>query len=63
MLALPNRTTFDLNAAEYVRDWALAQFYPHITTACAILRSEGLEIGQIGYVPYMLRYMRQPQTA
>ena len=62
-LVLPNGMTFDLTAQEYVRDWALAQFYFHLTTAYAILRKEGLEIGKIDYVPYMLRYMRQPQTA
>ncbi|MDJ0642637.1 MAG: DUF1993 domain-containing protein [Erythrobacter sp.] len=62
-LALPNGMKFDLSAQEYVRDWALAQFYFHITTAYAILRKEGLAIGKIDYVPYMLRYMRQPQTA
>ncbi len=62
-LVLPNGMTFDLTAQEYVRDWALAQFYFHVTTAYAILRKEGLEIGKIDYVPYMLRYMRQPATA
>ncbi len=62
-LILPNGMTFDLTAQEYVRDWALAQFYFHVTAAYAILRKEGLEIGKIDYVPYMLRYMRQPQTA
>lgn len=62
-LILPNGMAFDLTAQEYVRDWALAQFYFHITTAYAILRKEGLEIGKIDYVPYMLRYMRQPQPA
>ncbi len=62
-LVLPNGMTFDLTAQEYVRDWALAQFYFHVTTAYAILRKEGLEIGKIDYVPYMLRYMRQQATA
>lgn len=62
-LALPNGMTFDLTAQEYVRDWALAQFYFHITTAYAILRKEGLDLGKIDYVPYIMRYMRQPQTA
>ncbi|QUL37301.1 DUF1993 domain-containing protein [Erythrobacter sp. JK5] len=62
-LVLPNGMTFDLNAQEYVRDWALAQFYFHLTTAYAILRKEGLAIGKIDFVPYMLRYMRQPATA
>ncbi len=62
-LVLPNGMTFDLTASEYVRDWSLAQFYFHVTTAYAILRQEGLAIGKIDYVPYMLRYMRQPESA
>ncbi len=62
-LVLPNGMTFDLSAAEYVRDWSIAQFYFHVTTAYAILRKEGLAIGKIDYVPYMLRYMRQPAQA
>jgi len=52
-----------MTAEEYVRDWAIAQFYFHVTTAYAILRKEGLAIGKIDYVPYMLRYMRQPAEA
>lgn len=62
-LALPNGMTFDMSAAEYVRDWALAQYYFHVTAAYAILRKEGLQIGKIDYVPYMMRYMRQPANA
>ncbi|MEL7444556.1 MAG: DUF1993 domain-containing protein [Pseudomonadota bacterium] len=59
-LALPNGMTFDLAASEYVRDWALAQYYFHVMAAYSILRKEGLQIGKIDYVPYMMRYMRQP---
>ncbi len=62
-LILPNGMTFDLSAAEYIRDWALAQYYFHTVTAYSILRKEGLAIGKIDYVPYMMRYMRQPVEA
>ncbi|MEM9500311.1 MAG: DUF1993 domain-containing protein [Pseudomonadota bacterium] len=62
-LALPNGMTFDLSAQEYVRDWALAQYYFHVMAAYAILRKEGLAIGKIDYVPYMMRYMREAETA
>ncbi|MEL6876750.1 MAG: DUF1993 domain-containing protein [Pseudomonadota bacterium] len=62
-LTIPNRMVFDLSAAEYVRDWALPQFYFHITTAYAILRREGLPIGKIDYVPYMMRHLRQSAEA
>ncbi len=63
VLELPNGMTFDMKAGEYVRDWALPQYYFHVTTAYAILRKAGLELGKIDYVPYMLRYMRQPAQA
>ncbi len=62
-LSLPNGMIFDMTAGEYIRDWALAQYYFHTTTAYAILRAEGLEIGKIDFVPYMMRYMRQSKTA
>ena len=57
-LALPNAMTFDLTAAEYVRDWALPQCYFHTVTAYAILRREGLAIGKPDFVPHMFRYLR-----
>ncbi|XUU61368.1 DUF1993 family protein [Erythrobacter sp. HA6-11] len=59
-LAIPNGMTFDLTASEYVRDWAVAQFYFHATAAYAILRSEGFAIGKADFVPYMFNYLRQP---
>ncbi|MBX7533938.1 DUF1993 domain-containing protein [Qipengyuania sp. 1XM1-15A] len=59
-LVIPNGMTFDLTAGEYVRDWAVPQFYFHATTAYAILRSEGLEIGKADFVGYMFKYLRQP---
>ena len=55
---LPNGMTFDLTAEQYARDWVLAQFYFHIMTAYAILRSEKLELGKIDYIPHMLPYLR-----
>ena len=59
-LVIPNGMAFDLTAGEYVRDWAVPQFYFHATTAYAILRSEGLEIGKADFVGYMFKYLRQP---
>jgi len=60
---LPNGMAFDLTVDQYVRDWALPQFYFHLMAAYAILRSEGLTIGKADYVPYMLAYLRAPQPA
>ena len=59
-LVIPNGMAFDLTAGEYVRDWAVPQFYFHATTAYAILRKEGLEIGKADFVGYMFKYLRQP---
>ncbi|WP_086606917.1 DUF1993 domain-containing protein [Erythrobacter donghaensis] len=61
--ALPNGMTFAMQAHEYCRDWATPQFYFHLMAAYAILRAEGLAIGKIDYVGYMMRYMKQPTPA
>ena len=58
-LAIPNGMTFDMSAAEYVRDWAIPQYYFHVTSAYAILRKAGLALGKADFVPYMMRYLRQ----
>ncbi len=58
VLELPNGMTFDLTGDLYARDWALPQFYYHLLTAYAILRSAGVEIGKADYVPYMFAYLR-----
>ena len=52
---------FDLNGELYARDWAIAQFYFHVMTAYAILRSQGIQIGKADYVAHMFAYLR-PQT-
>ena len=53
---LPNGMAFAMQAHEYVRDWAMPQFYFHLVAAYSILRKEGLEIGKADYVGYMMRY-------
>jgi hypothetical protein len=58
--SLANGMTFDLDTASYVRDWALPQFYFHLTTAYAILRAAGVPLGKPDYVGFMFRYLRQP---
>jgi hypothetical protein len=56
--ALPAGMIFDLTAEQYVRDWALPQFYFHVMTAYAILRSEGVDLGKADYVAHMFTYLR-----
>lgn len=57
---LPNGMAFAMQAHEYCRDWAAPQFYFHLMAAYAILRAEGVALGKIDYVGYMMRYMKQP---
>jgi hypothetical protein len=56
--ALPQGMVFDLTAEQYVRDWALPQFYFHVMAAYAILRAQGVELGKVDYVAHMLPYVR-----
>ncbi|WP_207388382.1 DUF1993 family protein [Lichenihabitans psoromatis] len=48
-----------MTSDEYARDWALAQLYFHVTTAYAILRQQGVEIGKADYVPHMFAHIGQ----
>lgn len=59
---LPNGMAFDMNAFDYVRDWAGPQFAFHRTMAYAILRHMGVPLGKADYVSYMMRHLR-PGTA
>jgi uncharacterized protein len=56
--ALPAGMIFDLTAEQYVRDWALPQFYFHVMIAYAILRSQGVDLGKADYVAHMFRHLR-----
>ena len=56
--ALPMGMIFDLTAEQYVRDWALPQFYFHVMTAYAILRAEGIDLGKADFVAHMFAYLR-----
>ena len=55
---LPNGMIFDLTAVQYARDWTLPQFYFHLMTAYAILRSHQVELGKGDYVGHLLPYLR-----
>ena len=57
---LPNGMAFAMQAHEYVRDWAMPQFYFHLMAAYSILRMEGLPLGKADYVPYMMKYLKAP---
>lgn len=56
--ALPMGIVFDLTVEQYVRDWALPQFYFHLMAAYAILRAAGVPLGKADYVQHMFAYVR-----
>ena len=56
---LPNGMAFDMNAADYVRDWAVPQFWFHIMAAYAIMRLRGVPLGKADFVPHMMRHLRR----
>ena len=55
---IPNGMIFDMTGEQYARDWALPQFYFHLTAAYAILRNRKIELGKADYVPHMFAYLR-----
>lgn len=44
------RHTFNFKAADFVRHWALPNFFFHVTTAYALLRHGGVEIGKADFL-------------
>lgn len=59
-IAPPNGMVFRLTADEYVRDWALPQFYFHLVAAYMVLRAQGVPIGKRDYVGHMFAYLQTP---
>jgi hypothetical protein len=55
---LANGMVFDLTAEEYARDWVVGQFYFHVMTAYAILRSHNVAVGKADYIPHLLPRLR-----
>jgi len=55
---LPMGLVFDMTQDQYLRDWALPQFYFHLVTAYAILRSGGVALGKLDYVSHMFGFVR-----
>jgi hypothetical protein len=43
-------TTRTMKAETYLKQWALANFFFHITMAYAILRHNGVELGKSDYL-------------
>lgn len=63
VLELPTGMIFDMTGEQFARDWALAQFYFHLITAYAILRSRHIKLGKADYVPHMFAHLRPGTVA
>lgn len=61
-MTLPNAMVFELSAAEYVRDWALPNFYFHVSTAYAIMRANAVPLGKADFLPHMAKYAKAPPS-
>lgn len=59
-LTLPNGVRFLMSSEEDIQDWIMPNFYFHVTMAYALLRTAGLAIGKMDFIPHMARYMAQP---
>lgn len=56
-LTLPNGVRFLMSSEEDIRDWIMPNFYFHVTMAYALLRSQGLGLGKMDFLPHMARHM------
>lgn len=59
-IELRDGIAFDMNGEEFVRNWAIPQFYFHLVTAYNILRHNGVPLGKADYAQHMFAYLRQP---
>ncbi|AWF83431.1 DUF1993 domain-containing protein [Microbulbifer sp. A4B17] len=57
-IEVPGGMIFDMTCDQYIRDWAIPQFYFHINTAYAILRSHRIDLGKADYVRHAFSYLR-----
>jgi hypothetical protein len=58
VLTMPNGIVFDMTGEQFLRDWALPQFYFHLITAYDILRHKGVSLGKPDYVAHVIGYAR-----
>ncbi|HZF16825.1 MAG TPA: DUF1993 domain-containing protein [Steroidobacteraceae bacterium] len=49
---LINDLVLDVNGLQYLRDWALPNFYFHLVTAYDILRNQGVDIGKKDFLAH-----------
>jgi hypothetical protein len=57
-LNLPGNLVFEMSGEDYVRDWALPQFYFHAVTAYGVLRNAGVPLGKRDFVSHAIKYLK-----
>jgi hypothetical protein len=62
VIELMNGMRFEMSLSEYVRSWAIPQFYFHLVTAYAILRHNGIDLGKADYVAHMFQFQHRAST-
>ena len=50
-----------MNGLQYLRSWALPQFYFHVVTAYDILRHHGVELGKKDYMSHVGAFIRRSE--
>jgi uncharacterized protein len=53
----------EADGLHYLKDWNLTNFYFHVTTAYAILRHKGVEIGKPDFAAHVRPLMKEPSAA
>ena len=61
-LTLPNGVRFLMSSEEDIQDWIMPNFYFHVTMAYALLRTAGLALGKMDFLPHMERH-KEPVEA
>jgi hypothetical protein len=61
-IEIPNGGVIVMNGLQYLRSWALPQFYFHVVTAYDILRHHGVELGKKDYMGHVGAFIRRSET-
>ena len=56
---LPNGIVFEMTKSQYVRDFAIPQFYFHLMTSYCLLRQNGVDLGKADYIQHALGYIKE----
>jgi len=58
-ISLPGDMSLSLDGGAYVGDWVMPNFYFHLVSAYAILRSAGVDIGKADYMAHLMPLIRR----